>query len=135
MASSDSKSRSDLVSAVAEQHGMSQAQVEQVVRSYEAQITSALLGGGEVRLAGFGSFKTSQRAARTARNPQTGAPIKVAARKVARFQPAKALKDLLAAGKSGAKKAAAKSGATKSAAKGGAAKSAAKSGAKKAGRK
>ena len=42
---------------------------------------------------GFGTFLTSQRKARTARNPQTGAAVKVPKRRVVRFKPGKALKD------------------------------------------
>lgn len=93
MATVVSKSRSDLVGEVASELDETQAKVDIIVRAYEDAITASLVKGGEVRLAGFGAFKVSDRAARTARNPQTGEPIKVAARTVARFQPAKALKD------------------------------------------
>ena len=93
MATAVNKSRSDIVGEVAGSLDETQTKVDAIVRAYEDAITASLSKGGEVRLAGFGSFKTSKRAARTARNPQTGDPIKVAARTVARFQPAKALKD------------------------------------------
>jgi DNA-binding protein HU-beta len=49
--------------------------------------------GGEVSIAGLGIFSTKARAARTARNPKTGEPIKVAATTVPKFRAAKALKD------------------------------------------
>ena len=49
--------------------------------------------GGEVSVAGFGIFSVKGRAARTARNPKTGETVKVAAKKVPKFRPAKALKD------------------------------------------
>lgn len=117
----ETQSRSDLVATIAANAGIAQSQVDNIVRDYENHIIQALSSGGEIRLAGFGNFKTSDRAARTARNPQTGAPIKVAARRVARFTPAKVMKDSVAgtkgAGKSGAKsasKGAAKAGASKS---------------------
>ena len=103
MATAVNKSRSDIVGEVAGSLDETQTKVDAIVRAYEDAITASLAKGGEVRLAGFGSFKTSKRAARTARNPQTGDPIKVAARTVARFQPAKALKDAVDA-KSAAKK-------------------------------
>lgn len=106
MATVVSKSRSDLVSEVAAGLDETQAKVDAVVRAYEDAVIASLAKGGEVRLAGFGSFKVSKRAARTARNPQTGEPIKVAARKVARFQPAKALKDAVDGVKPAAKPAA-----------------------------
>lgn len=106
MATAVNKSRSDIVGEVAGSLDETQTKVDAIVRAYEDAITASLAKGGEVRLAGFGSFKTSKRAARTARNPQTGDPIKVAARTVARFQPAKALKDAVDA-KAAAKKPAA----------------------------
>jgi DNA-binding protein HU-beta len=49
--------------------------------------------GGKVTLVGFGTFSVSKRAARTGRNPQTGKPIKIAAKKVPKFTAGKALKD------------------------------------------
>jgi nucleoid DNA-binding protein len=51
-------------------------------------LEGAITGGDEVRIHGFGSFRTAQRAARTARNPRTGASVQVAARRVVRFTPA-----------------------------------------------
>jgi nucleoid DNA-binding protein len=54
---------------------------------------STLKKNEPVQIAGFGSFKTAKREARTGRNPQTGAAIKIEARMVPKFVPAKALKD------------------------------------------
>ena len=56
-------------------------------------VTDALQKNEPVQIAGFGSFKTARREARTGRNPQTGAEIKIEARTVPKFVPAKALKD------------------------------------------
>jgi DNA-binding protein HU-beta len=56
-------------------------------------IAKALKKGDTVTFVGFGTFKTSVRKARTARNPRTGAPIKIAKRRVPRFTAGKALKD------------------------------------------
>jgi DNA-binding protein HU-beta len=85
-------------------------------------------GGGKVSIFGFGTFTPSSRAARIGRNPQTGAPVKIAASKGVRFAPAAAYKSALNT-KGGAKKAAAKASAKKAAPakKAGAAKKAAKS--------
>ena len=55
-------------------------------------ISMALKKGDRVSLVGFGSFSVSNRKARTGRNPQTGKPIKIAARKVARFKAGSALR-------------------------------------------
>ena len=56
-------------------------------------ITNALKKKDSVTLIGFGTFKVGQRKARTGRNPQTGAEIKISAKKVAKFVAGKALKD------------------------------------------
>lgn len=56
-------------------------------------IAEALAKDDTVQIAGFGSFKVSERQARTGRNPQSGATIQIAARKVPKFVPGKALKD------------------------------------------
>ena len=95
-AKGETQTRSDLVATIAANHGVPQTQVDGIVRDFESHIIKSLSGGGEVRLNGFGSFKVSLRSARTARNPQTGAPIKVKARKVAKFSPAKVMKDSVA---------------------------------------
>ena len=58
-----------------------------------SNITKALKKKDTVTLIGFGTFKVGQRKARKGRNPQTGAEIRISAKKVARFVPGKALKD------------------------------------------
>ena len=60
-----------------------------------AAITGSLKKGEPVQLIGFGTFKVNKRAARTGRNPQTGAEIKIAASKVPAFVSGKALKDAI----------------------------------------
>lgn len=91
-------------------------------------IQAAVCSGEAVKIPGFGQFKVRDRAARIARNPATGEPVKVPAKRVFKFLPAKALKEAVMSRKGGARKAA-KPAAKKSAAKKSAAK---KSGAKKA---
>src|SRR2546423_11417999 len=54
-------------------------------------LTTSLVDGDEVRIHGFGTLKTSERAARVGRNPRTGETVKVAARRVARFTPGSSL--------------------------------------------
>lgn len=68
-------------------------QAQDVVDSVFGAITQALQKNEPVQIAGFGSFKTAKREARTGRNPQTGAEIQIAARMVPKFVPGKALKD------------------------------------------
>ena len=60
--------------------------------SFFEGVTKALKKGESITFVGFGTFKTSQRKARTARNPQTGAAINIPKRRVARFKAGKALK-------------------------------------------
>lgn len=57
------------------------------------EITKSLKAGKDVVLTGFGTFTVSKRAARIGRNPQTGASIKIAAKRVPRFKAGKSLKD------------------------------------------
>jgi nucleoid DNA-binding protein len=86
--------KTDLVNAIAEvvtTKKEAQAAVEQL---FEA-ITGALRGGDSVTVAGFGTFKVVERKARQGRNPQTGATIRIGARKAAKFIPGKALRDEL----------------------------------------
>ena len=68
-------------------------QAQEVVDCVFTAVTDALQKNEPVQIAGFGSFKTAKREARTGRNPQTGAEIKIEARTVPKFVPAKALKD------------------------------------------
>jgi len=85
--------KASLVDAVYEKIGGTKVQAEQAVDTVIDSIVSSLKKGDEVSIAGLGIFSTKQRAARTARNPRTGAPIQVAAMKVPKFRAAKALKE------------------------------------------
>jgi DNA-binding protein HU-beta len=60
---------------------------------FTVSLSSILANGSEVTLIGFGSFKITERAARTGRNPKTGEPIQIPASKVPTFKAGKALKD------------------------------------------
>ena len=76
--------------------GGTKVQAEEIVDGLFGAIIDTLKRGGEVSIAGFGIFSVKQRAARMARNPKTGAQVQVAAKKVPKFRPAKALKDMVA---------------------------------------
>ncbi len=73
--------------------GGTKVQAEEIVDSIFDTIVATLKKGGDVSVAGFGIFSVKARAARMARNPKTGEQVKVAAKKVPKFRPAKALKD------------------------------------------
>jgi len=84
--------KQELVAKVAKDISGTKSTAAQAVESMIEGITKALKKGDSVTFVGFGTFKTSQRKARTARNPQTGAPIKIPKRKAVRFIAGKALK-------------------------------------------
>lgn len=86
--------KADLINEVAEIL-MSRNDAKVAVDSIFNIITDALKGGEKVSLVGFGTFKVEERKARTGRNPKTGEPIQIEARKVPKFLPAKAMKDIL----------------------------------------
>ena len=84
--------KQDLVAKIAKDVDLSKTAAAAAVESFIDGITKALKKGDSITFVGFGTFKTSIRKARTARNPQTGATIKVAKRRVAKFSPGTALK-------------------------------------------
>ncbi len=73
--------------------GLSKTDAQDLVRSFFDTISEALSRGEEVHIHRFGAFRTSERPARTGRNPRTGETIKVPARKVVRFAPSTTLVD------------------------------------------
>ena len=87
--------KGELVEAVHKDTGIGKEKAQAAVDSVVANITKALKKGQKVTLVGFGTFSASKRAAREGRNPQTGKPSKIPAKKVAKFTPGKALKDAI----------------------------------------
>ena len=84
--------KNDLIDAVASQTGLSKTDSAKAVDSIFDSVTSAMQGGGEVRLVGFGTFSVSHRKATTGRNPRTGEAIQISARNAPKFKAGKALK-------------------------------------------
>ncbi len=84
--------KADLVDKIAAGCGMTKAQATSAIDTTVDSITAALRKGDRVALIGFGTFAVAARKARNGRNPQTGATIKIPARKVARFSPGAELK-------------------------------------------
>ena len=84
--------KGDLVARIAQDTGVTKSSAAAAVDSLLASITRALKKGDAITFVGFGTFKTSQRRARVARNPRTGATIKIPKRRVVRFTAGKALK-------------------------------------------
>jgi len=84
--------KAELISRVARDTRITKVQAARVVDSLLEHITRALKKGDRASLVGFGTFTVGRRRARTGRNPQTGAPITIPARRVVRFTAGKALK-------------------------------------------
>jgi DNA-binding protein HU-beta len=84
--------KQELISKIAQDTGISKATAAAAVESFFEGITKSLKRGQPITFVGFGTFKTAQRKARTARNPQTGAAIKIPKRRVVRFSAGKNLK-------------------------------------------
>ncbi len=85
--------KSELIEAVAAAADLSKASAGRAVDAMVNTVGEALKEGDQVVLVGFGTFSVKQRAARTGRNPQTGAPIEIKAANVPNFKAGKALKD------------------------------------------
>ena len=84
--------KQDLIAKIAQDTGITKVSAAAAVDSFFEGITKSLKKGQPITFVGFGTFKTAQRKARTARNPQTGAAIKIPKRRVVRFTAGKALK-------------------------------------------
>ena len=98
--------KAELIEAVAGSAGVSKADAEKTLGAFFDHVVSAAQGGDKVAWPGFGSFSTSNSAARTGRNPQTGAAVKIAASTRMKFTSSSTLKAALNAKKAAAKKAA-----------------------------
>ena len=85
--------KSELIDAVAESADISKAAAGRALDAAMHAVEAALKQGDTVTLVGFGAFYLGERAARTGRNPRTGAEIKIKAAKVPKFRAGKALKD------------------------------------------
>tara|TARA_R110002073_G_scaffold61286_1_gene154058 strand:+ start:388 stop:660 length:273 start_codon:yes stop_codon:yes gene_type:complete len=85
--------KSELIDLIAESADISKAKAGAALDAVVSGITGALKKGDTVSLVGFGTFSVKSRAARTGRNPQTGATIQIKASKVPGFKAGKALKE------------------------------------------
>lgn len=91
--------KAELVSAVAEQAGLTKADAEKAIKALTAAITNSLKKGDKLSLVGFGTFSTAKRAARKGQNPQTGKKIDIPASVSPKFKAGKSLKDAVNAKK------------------------------------
>ncbi len=79
--------KAELVSAIAENSGLSKVDAKKAVDAFVVSVTEALKKGDKVALVGFGTFMVSERGERTGVNPATKETITIAAKKVAKFKP------------------------------------------------
>ena len=87
--------KTELIAVMAEKANLSKKDAEAALNAFVGAVEDALVKGDKVQLVGFGGFEVRERAARTGRNPQTGAEMKIDAAKVPAFKAGKALKDLI----------------------------------------
>lgn len=87
--------KTELVAAIAEKSDLSKKDAEKFVNAFTETVKETLKKGDKIQLIGFGTFDVSKRAARTGRNPQTGAEIKIPASNAPKFTAGKALKEAL----------------------------------------
>jgi DNA-binding protein HU-beta len=87
--------KTELVEQIAQKADLSRRDAEQAVDAALRTIESELARGGEISLTGFGKFHVAERGARQGRNPQTGAPIQIAASRVPRFSAGAKLKEVV----------------------------------------
>ena len=85
--------KAELVAAMSDKAQLSKKDAEAALKAFTDVVAEELKKGEKIQLVGFGTFEVSERAARTGRNPQTGAEMTIAASKAPKFKAGKALKD------------------------------------------
>lgn len=87
--------KAELIGQISHGAGISKAEAQKALDAFTTHVQKALKKGDKVTLVGFGTFSVGRRNARTGRNPKTGKPIKIAAKKVAKFKAGKGLADAI----------------------------------------
>lgn len=85
--------KSELISSISSASGLTKTDCTKALDAFISTVYSSLKSGNDVRLVGFGTFSTSKKSATTAINPRTRQPVKVPARKVAKFKAGKSLQE------------------------------------------
>lgn len=89
--------KQELITKIAHESGLTKADAERALDATVSTITETLTSGDEVRLVGFGTFTTAERAKSEGRNPRTGESITIPATRLPKFRAGKQLKDAVAA--------------------------------------
>lgn len=87
--------KADLVDEVARAADLTKKDAERLVEIVFESIIETLNAGEKIELRGFGSFRVRERGARRGRNPKTGAPVEIAAKRIPYFKPGKELKEII----------------------------------------
>ena len=87
--------KGELIEAIANDASITKAQAQEALDAFLSNVQRSLKSDEKVILTGFGTFSASTRGERTGRNPQTGQPIRIPERRVAKFSAGKALKDAI----------------------------------------
>ena len=87
--------KTELVAAMAERAEISKKDAEAALKAFTDVVAEELKKGEKIHPVGYGTFEVSERAARTGRNPQTGAEMEIPASKAPKFKAGKALKDMV----------------------------------------
>ncbi|WP_371197672.1 HU family DNA-binding protein [Eubacterium sp. 14-2] len=87
--------KAELIAAMSEKAELSRKDAEKALKAFTDVVTEELQKGEKIQLVGFGTFEVSERAARTGRNPQSGAEMVIPASKAPKFKAGKALKDMI----------------------------------------
>ena len=86
----------ELIDAIANETGLAKKDIDATLKSFMSVVSDTLQKKDKVQLIGFGTFETSERAARTGRNPANGEPLKIAASTQVKFKAGTALKEKVA---------------------------------------
>lgn len=89
--------KSELVDAIASKSDQTKSAVSEMLDAFEATVTDAVASGDKISLPGFLTFERGHRAARTGKNPQTGAPLQIRAANVAKVKVGSKFKEKVAA--------------------------------------
>lgn len=88
-------SKSEIVSGVAKSTGLTKSQADSAINGFINEIIDVLKEGGSVSIAGFGTFRVVDRGPRNGRNPFTGEPLSIPAKRIPKFVPGKNFRNLL----------------------------------------
>lgn len=83
----------EFAEAIAQEAGLTKQDATKFLNAFTSVVTKELAKDEKIQLVGFGTFETGKRAAREGRNPLTGEPMSIAACRVPKFKPGKALKE------------------------------------------